>query len=137
MIQVKPRALAELKGSERFKFKSDINCQETKDYNNESMAELLGKSRIFGEIKAQVEQFQMLPCEVSVTIGVENGHQVMEGEVYALTRSSKSEAEQILEQVNHLAFDFSREYESSSFSIKVTQTITITEVHYTYGFPRA
>ncbi len=137
MIQVKPRALAELRGSERFKFKSDINCQVSKDYNNDSISELLIKNRILGEIRAQIEQFQMLPCEVSMTIGVENGQQVMEGEINAFTRSSKSEAEQIMEQVNHLTFNFSREYESSSFSIKVTQTITITEVHYADGFPRA
>ncbi len=129
MIRIIPETPAVLAGGNPFGFKTHFDIHESKHLEHRSSFDKLNQDQLVSQIKNQLEQLGVQPCEVAVTVGVQNGQGVFDGEMKTYEGRAQRVAQQVTDTVTRLVGSFTAQFPRSTFTLKMTQTVQITKVH--------
>jgi len=125
MVNIQPKVLEELKGCQSFGFKTSNHIQDQRSLNLRGMD---AQAAVCARVKATLEAFQNLPCDIDLQVGARQGHEILTGNIYPYDGSSQQKAHSIMREVDQMAHAFSQNYPDSEFLISYTQSVAITRV---------
>ena len=127
MVQIHPKVVPELVGVRSFGFKAHNHSHvQTKLFGTPSEKE--NQDRRISDIRTVMESLKNFPCEANLTIGCENGHTNMTGQIWTYDQVSMDKAEAIVAEADRVNFSLSRQYILCSFQLEFSQTIEIYNV---------
>lgn len=129
MIQFNPKVLPELEGCKGFGFNAKSNRKESSGFSYRSSIDRFEQNMALATAHVLAREFEVVPCDLSIKFGVENGHSFTQGDIYPYDQNAMRKVEDIIEKINILTCSFSQKFENSSFSITVTQSTIITKVY--------
>lgn len=84
------------------------------------------------QVVGTIQALNVFPCVYELIVGAESGHMFVDGSIQAYDRKAREAAQKTLLRLNQLCSSFTVLYPNSSFTVKCSQTVTITERYDTY-----
>jgi hypothetical protein len=128
MVEVVPVRHPRLKGGNPFGFRTHLKKSTNRRFQGTPK-----DHGVLGEIVSRVEQkleiLQHFPCQFELSIGVENGVQVLDGKIDVYDQKARVEAETVMRSVQASLTLFWATYPEASFKIDAHQEMSITKIH--------
>lgn len=128
MIRINLKRPPELESRQGFDFHVKIHTDVKSHLSSHDLQDRIEQAGEIGKIRAIIECFQQLPCEVNIQISVKQGKSFNEGEINPYNQNSFDYAHLIIEEVNNLIFLFAESYHKSDFTIEAKQKVELKNI---------